>query len=428
MASLIIAGITILLIILSSLLFPTIRIKKIKLQTYWIVALVGAILLLLIKEVTISELYTHFTSSKIGPLQILILFISMTILSIFLDEVNFFKYLATVVTNHVKGKQIYIFLSLYALTSILTVFTSNDIIILTFTPFICYFARHTKINPIPYLIAEFIAANTWSMMLIIGNPTNIYIATSFGIDFVEYFMKMAIPTIITGISTLLLMLIVFRKKLKEPINLEEEHATIKSKFLLIVGLFNLITCTIILAVSSYINIEMWIVTLIFCMSLIISTLIYALVKKEKPVILLNTLKRAPWNLIPFLLSMFTIVYALTKCGALNVLIKVFENTDSNFVYGIASFFACNLLNNIPMSVLFTEILELSHANVNNIYTVIAASNIGAFLTPIGALAGIMWLSLLKKQKLKFSFVSFIKYGSIFAIPAILIVILMITII
>lgn len=428
MASLIIAGITILLIILSSLLFPTIRIKKIKLQTYWIVALVGAILLLLIKEVTISELYTHFTSSKIGPLQILILFISMTILSIFLDEVNFFKYLATVVTNHVKGKQIYIFLSLYALTSILTVFTSNDIIILTFTPFICYFARHTKINPIPYLIAEFISANTWSMMLIIGNPTNIYIATSFGIDFVEYFMKMAIPTIITGISTLLLMLIVFRKKLKEPINLEEEHANIKSKFLLIVGLFNLITCTIILAVSSYINIEMWIVTLIFCMSLIISTLIYALVKKEKPVILLNTLKRAPWNLIPFLLSMFTIVYALTKCGALNVLIKVFENTDSNFVYGIASFLACNLLNNIPMSVLFTEILELSHANVNNIYTVIAASNIGAFLTPIGALAGIMWLSLLKKQKLKFSFVSFIKYGSIFAIPAILIVILMITII
>ncbi len=428
MASLIIAGITILLIILSSLLFPTIRIKKIKLQTYWIVALIGAILLLLIKEVTMPELYTHFTSSKIGPLQILILFISMTILSIFLDEVNFFKYLATQVTNHVKGKQIYIFLSLYALTSILTVFTSNDIIILTFTPFICYFAKHAKINPIPYLIAEFIAANTWSMMLIIGNPTNIYIASYFNIDFAEYFMKMAIPTIITGLATLLLMVIVFYKKLKEPIILDEEHATIKNKFLLIVGLFNLITCTIILAVSSYINIEMWIVTLIFALSLIISSLVYALVKREKPIELASTLKRAPWNLVPFLLSMFTIVFAVTKSGALDVLINIFEKTDSNFVYGITSFLACNLLNNIPMSVLFTEILELSHANMNNIYTVIAASNIGAFLTPIGALAGIMWLSLLKKQKLKFSFVSFMEYGSLFAVPAILIVILMITII
>lgn len=428
MASLIIAVTTVLLIILSSLFLPRIKIKKIKLQTYWIIALMGAVSLLIIKEVTISELYNHFTSSKIGPLQILVLFISMTILSIFLDEINFFKYLATQVTNHVKGKQIYIFLSLYALTSILTVFTSNDIIILTFTPFICYFARHAKINPIPYLIAEFIAANTWSMMLIIGNPTNIYIASYFNIDFAEYFMKMAIPTIITGITTLLLMVIVFFKKLHEPIVLEEEHSTIKNKFLLSVGLFNLITCTIILAVSSYINIEMWIVTLIFAVSLIVTTLIYALVKREKPVELKNTLKRAPWNLVPFLLSMFTIVFAVTKSGVLDILINVFESTDSNFVYGITSFFACNLLNNIPMSVLFTEILELSHANMNNIYTVIAASNIGAFLTPIGALAGIMWLSLLKKQKLKFSFVSFMEYGSIFAIPAILIVILMITII
>lgn len=428
MASLIIVVVTIILIILTSLFYPTLKIKKIRLQTYWVVALIGAVLLLIFKEVKINELIEHFSSSKIGPIQILILFISMTILSIFLDEVNFFKYLATIVTNHTKGKQIYIFLALYALTSILTVFTSNDIIILTFTPFICYFARHTKINPIPYLIAEFIAANTWSMMLIIGNPTNIYIATSFNIDFLEYFMKMAIPTIITGLTTLGIMLLIFNKTLKEPIILQEEHTEVKNKFLLTIGLINLISCTILLAISSYINLEMYLITLIFAISLIISSILYALIKKEKPVVLVNTLKRAPWNLIPFLLSMFTIVFAVTKCNLISFIINVFENTNSNFTYGIASFFACNLLNNIPMSVLFTEILQMSHANVNNIFSVIAASNIGAFLTPIGALAGIMWLSLLKEQKLKFSFVKFMEYGSVIAVPAILIVILMITII
>ena len=52
MASLIIAGITILLIVLSSLLFPTIQIKKFKIQTYWVISLIGAILLLTIKEDT----------------------------------------------------------------------------------------------------------------------------------------------------------------------------------------------------------------------------------------------------------------------------------------------------------------------------------------------------------------------------------------
>ena len=213
----------------------------------------------------------------------------MTILSIFLDEVNFFKYLATVVTNRAKNSQLYIFLSLYILTSVLTIFTSNDIIILTFTPFICYFAKNTKINPIPYLVAEFIAANTWSMMLIIGNPTNIYIASSFEIDFANYFLKMVIPTIVTGLSTLFLMLLIFWKKLQEPIQIQEESAHIKNKTLLAIGLFNLLSCTILLAISSYINLSMWKVSLAFCLILVVSSILYAIIKRDKPIILLNTL-------------------------------------------------------------------------------------------------------------------------------------------
>ena len=102
MASLIIAVITILLIIVASLAFPTIKIKKVTFQTYWVIALIGALLLLIFREITIKELIVSFSTSKIGPIQILVLFISMTILSIFLDEVNFFKYLATVVTNHAR--------------------------------------------------------------------------------------------------------------------------------------------------------------------------------------------------------------------------------------------------------------------------------------------------------------------------------------
>ena len=186
-----------------------------------------------------------------------------------------------------------------------------------------------------------------------------------------------------------------------------ETYLIKNKTLLAIGLFNLLSCTILLAISSYINLSMWKVSLAFCLILIVISLIYALIKRDKPIILLNTLKRAPWNLIPFLLSMFTIVFAVTKCGVTGFLADLFSSTNSNFTYGITSFIACNLLNNIPMSVLFTEILSLSNANMNNIYTVIAASNIGAYLTPIGALAGIMWLGLLKKQNVKYSFLNFI---------------------
>ena len=80
--------------------------------------------------------------------------------------------------------------SLRSLVSVLTVFTSNDIIVLTFTPFICHFAKSARIDPLPYLVSEFVAANTWSMALIIGNPTNIYLMSGTGISFLSYTAKM----------------------------------------------------------------------------------------------------------------------------------------------------------------------------------------------------------------------------------------------
>ena len=72
--------------------------------------------------------------------------------------------------------------------------------ILTLTPFICFFCKNTRIDPVPFLVSEFAAANTWSMMLIISNPTNIYLGTSAGIGFAEYSKIMALPTLCAGLS------------------------------------------------------------------------------------------------------------------------------------------------------------------------------------------------------------------------------------
>lgn len=38
--------------------------------------------------------------------------------------------------------------------SILTIFTSNDTVILTLTPIIAYFTDYTKIDPFPYLFGQ----------------------------------------------------------------------------------------------------------------------------------------------------------------------------------------------------------------------------------------------------------------------------------
>jgi len=419
-AIIIICILTCLVMILSVLFFPKIKLGKFYIDTYWVVTLVGAIVLVCFGLVDVKKIGEALTqNTSINPLKILVLFISMTILSIFLDELGFFRFLASVTLKHAKSGQFKLFMILYVMVSVLTIFTSNDIIILSFTPFICYFAKNAKINPIPYLASEFVAANTWSMAIIIGNPTNIYLATAYGIDFVTYLKFSILPTIFAGIVAFLMLLLLFHKKLKSPIEGEPEQFEIKDKLLLWVGIAHLAVCTIFLVISSYVGIEMWIVSLCSVVSLFVFVLIVSLVRKKPPKELGGCLKRIPYQLVPFVLSMFILIIALSESGAISKIGNLLGTNQTILTYGVTSFFTANLINNIPMSVLFSSIIESMSGSVGlgAVFATIVGSNIGAFLTPIGALAGIMWSSILSKHDIKFSYLDFLKLGIVVAIPS-----------
>lgn len=421
MVALVIVGVTCLLMILSILFFPQIKIGKIKLDTYWIVVLVGALAVMLSGTVDIAKIGERLTeNTAVNPIKILVLFISMTVLSIFLDELGFFRYLANLTLKYAGGSQLKLFTVLYATVSVLTAFTSNDIIILTFTPFICYFAKNAKIDPVPYLVGEFIAANTMSMLFVIGNPTNIYIATAYSISFVEYFKVMALPTITSAIVAYGVLILLFRKRLAKTAEAETEAVKIEDKALLIIGIAHLSVCTVLLAVCSYINVEMWIISFGFALSLFIISFIVCLVKRKRPTELFNTVKRLPWQLIPFVLSMFIMILSLTENGITSAIGDLFGNSNIIFKYGSASFLAANVINNIPMSVFFCPIMSgLQGAELlQAVYATIVGSNIGAYLTPIGALAGIMWTTLLKDHDVKFGYLDFTKYGAAVSVPTI----------
>ena len=417
--TLIIAILTSIFLILAVLFYPKVKIGKKNINTYWIVCLIGAISMILFKSISLKDIYYSLASnSSINPLKILILFFSMTILSIFLDEIGFFRFLATRTVKLAKTNQVTLFIVLYLLTSVLTIFTSNDIVILTFTPFICYFCKNASIDPKPYLVAEFAAANTWSMMLIIGNPTNIYLASSANIDFISYLKVMAIPTIVSGLIELLIIFLLFRKKLKQPMLLKFEDSQIEDKVELDLGLLHFGICLILLVICSYIHIQMWIISLICAASLLILILITDALRKKRWTHIISTLKRAPYELIPFVISMFIIVAAINKQGISSHISDLLDTKYYIFSYGTSSFLMANIINNIPMSVLFSTLPHMvnAHDNLKAIYATIIGSNIGAFLTPIGALAGIMFTQLLSKYDVKYGFKAFIKYGIIIAIP------------
>ncbi|MCM1513947.1 MAG: SLC13 family permease [Anaeroplasma bactoclasticum] len=417
--SLILSIATIICLILFILIKPSIQIGKIKLQSFWLVTLIGAMSIILFTPISLGTLRQMVTENKgMNPLEILTLFISMSVLSIALDEVGFFQMCAYMATKKAKKSQFALFISISIVVSILTVFTSNDIIILTFTPFICYFAKHTKINPIPYLVAEFIFANTWSMLFVIGNPTNIFLASSFHISFIDYFQIMALPTLVAGGVAILLLLLLFHRFLQQPFSYsdEVEHQKL-NPFLMIVCLIHLLICTILLVISAYIDIEMWIIAFISAMSLTMIMAVICIIKKDK--LIIKVYKRAPWSLIPFVLSMYVIVLALDRGGMIQSIAHrldtlCYTKESTIYAYGLTSYLFCNALNNIPMSVLFENIIFSSNQVflTESIYSAIISSNIGAYFTPLGALAGIMWMSILRNAQIKFGFLQFIKYGAL----------------
>lgn len=256
------------------------------------------------------------------------------------------------------------------------------------------------------------------MLFIIGNPTNIYLAGGQNISFIAYTKVMAIPTIFASLTAFFFLYLMFGKQLKEPMEVIEEEYRITDRLLMIVGVIGLAVCTLLLAISSYLGFEMYLICLVSAAIVLFICTIYSFIKKIKDkaeqgfVLLANTAKRLPYTLVPFLLSMFCLVMALNKVGFTKSISGLFEQGETIFTYGLASLLSCNLINNIPMSVLYENIIAYASTStqIKALYSAVIGSNLGAFLTPIGALAGIMWMSILKQYGVRFAFLDFMKYG------------------
>ncbi len=405
--------------------------RRLRMQSYFLGALLGPALILGFGFLSYGDVVRGIAGSDaLQPGGVLALFLSMVFMSIFLDITGFFEMCARYALRSARTDGRRLFLTLYATVSVLTVFTSNDIVILTFTPFVYYFARAAGLDPRPYLVAEFFAANTWSMMLYIGNPTNILLAGACGIDFLGYTKWMLLPTLAAGITSFLLLRVIFRRAIARPFAapadaLHPLDALTDRPGALMAGLL-LAACVVLLALAPALGLRMWLVSVVCALALLallVARDSYAAYLRQHLGPLQNgstrqTFTRMPWTVIPFVVSLFITVEALYRYGHTASLGRLFARlaafVPGGFaaVYGISSTLASNLLNNIPMSLGFTFVMkDLSGGDLTAAaFATIIGSNLGANLTPLGALAGIMWMGILRDKECHISFLQFVKYG------------------
>src|SRR6266540_3101722 len=88
------------------------------------------------------------------------------------------------------------------------------------TVFLVYYTTAADLDPVPWLISEFAAANTASMVLFVGNPTNVVICEGFHINNAAFTAYTILPFLACSVACFAGLALQFRdskhvpKKLK----------------------------------------------------------------------------------------------------------------------------------------------------------------------------------------------------------------------
>ncbi|CAE8590325.1 unnamed protein product, partial [Polarella glacialis] len=431
-------------------------------------------------------------------------FYGMGYLCISLDSTGLLRWVALLAAKRTARPRS-AFLAVACLTAVLTLITSNDIVVLTLTPVIIDLCASRGFDPWPMLYVQYITANVWSISLVVGNPTNVIVADAAGLRFGEYASQLAPAGIVAGFTAVLAVFCRFNRALSAspagtaclhqatadnnsssgrssssdviPVDVagrdaldvevpsermttdnnnnpttnnnqslgaasageqpntgeatgsqdssdssdspgshwerqpkaQDETAELDAEGVLrkrrawvcSVRLFALL---VFAALDGLHGIPLWLsagVTALagLVMDLAMDVLAVDGVKRSAQ----GTLWNMPWEVLPFALSLFIIVEVLDRAGLVanlaQALALMVGSNEAAAIFGIGwiGMLACQVLNNQPMTVLFTKILI--HPNYASsvgpstqkaaMRALIVASNLGANITLIGALAGPM---------------------------------------
>ncbi|SDF20828.1 SLC13 family permease [Sporolituus thermophilus] len=171
------------------------------------IALVGALVLLLIKIMPQEEAIAKVDFNTLG------LLIGMMIIVAIAMRTGMFQYMAVKLAKRVRGNPVRIMSVFFAFTAVTSAFLDNVTTVLLVTPIIFSITGILKINPVPFLISEIMASNIGGTATLIGDPPNIMIGGATGLTFNDFVINLTPVIIIIGFVTNWLFLWLYRKEL-----------------------------------------------------------------------------------------------------------------------------------------------------------------------------------------------------------------------
>ncbi|MCE5286457.1 MAG: arsenic transporter [Pelosinus sp.] len=414
---------------------------------------IGASLLYALGIVTLADI--NYVLGTVTGASITI--ISTMVMSIVLESMGFFRWVAFNLVAKCKGSGTLLYWNVILLCFLMTLFFNNDGSIVITTPIIIEIVSILELKAqqkFAYLLSGAIIATASSAPIGVSNLANLIALKIVGVDLFTHTKYMFAPSMLGLFVISILFFLYFRKDIPKHIpsfsracvrlyetcitNCElrpphkkhappppkPPHSQPPPKQFLAFPSFPAINWTVFkiymaiiiigrasLFILSYYGYSIeW--SAVLCAFLIVLIRWYT-----QGTGVIDVLKKTPWHVFVFAFSMYLVVYGLHNVHFTTLIIDLIKEPVSAHLYnailimGTLTTGMASLFNNHPSLMLATTIitnmgLDIQYMQVTYL-AIILGSDIGSLILPSGTLASLIWLHILKNNNIHISWRQYI---------------------
>jgi arsenical pump membrane protein len=336
--------------------------------------------------------------------------IGMMLLAELARREGVFDWLASVALEHARGSGQRLFVLVYAVGILVTVFLSNDATAVVLTPAVYAVAKHAKVPALPYLLICAFIANAASFVLPISNPANLVVFGDQMPRLGTWVREFALASLVSIVSTYLLLRWTQRKEL----HVEVARATAKPVLSTGGGIAAgaIVATGVVLLAASLLG---WQLGLPTCLAGLAAWVLICSWNRSSPWPVLGNIS---WSVLPLVAGLFVLVRAVEDTGAFAPLVAQAAAGARQaphltaLVGGSAVAVASNLINNLPMGLIGATVVQAAHVGAYITGAILIGVDLGPNLSITGSLATILWLVAIRREGEEVSAARFLAVGAV----------------
>ena len=330
-----------------------------------------------------------------------------------------FDWLAAVATKRAKGSPKRLFLLIYLVGTVVTVFLSNDAAAVVLTPAVAAAVKTAKAkDPLPYLFICAFIANAASFVLPISNPANLVIYGAHMPSLLDWLPRFALPSALSIVATYAVLRLTQNEALKaDEIESDVDVPALKSTGKLAGA--GIVATALVLLASSAFDLQLGLPTAICGVATAAAVLI---VKRANP---WTIVKAVSWAVLPLVAGLFVLVEALDETGLIRIIgdalhaVAQRSAVETAWGAGVLIAFLCNIMNNLPAGLIAGDAVQSAHVSDQVKSAILIGVDIGPNLSVTGSLATILWLTALRREEIAVGAGRFLKLGVLVMPPALI---------